>query len=428
MGLGHFLESAGKAVGHTAGDLGKAAVNVGKGAEFVAQHPGQVIQGAGKAAEFVAEHPGQTAHIAGQIGKQIIKDEILNPKKLAVNVALLAATGGAGWLAEGALAAKGIAGGLEAAKVVEGVGEGVGVATKLSRTARFAQDVQGTVEGIKGAKGLAKLDKTLGAVTEVRGAAREAVGMSRYGAIAAKRAQMAEGIAEKGGLLGKTSGLVAGSNNSAVEAENVYSAGAKMKTRYNQVQHAQDVITNKPGDIAHKAAIAADPKSAVQRQVNAEINRRATRIGYTETANQTANSFQPLAQPMTAAASGQAASPYGGGGSLTPLSVPTTQAPPGRSKSAFTSGTKTPSMKTMQPMTQPKTMDTMGTALPQAQTQDQDALAFPALEQAEKPGQNPFAVNTSRTSRRGMYDSPSMYTAPGMKKSTASMMGGTLGI
>jgi hypothetical protein len=27
-----------------------------------------------------------------------------------------------------------------------------------------------------------------------------------------------------------------------------------------------------------------------------------------------------------------------------------------------------------------------------------------------------------------MYDSPSMYTAPGMKKSTASMMGGTLGI
>lgn len=120
MGLGHFLDSAGKALG-----------NVAKGAEFVANHPGDVAKGVGKVGEYALEHPGQVASIAGHAAVKTLTD----PKQLAITGALIGATVLTGGAAAPALAAE--VGGEIAGEVgAEVGGEVIGsVATKTAAAA-----------------------------------------------------------------------------------------------------------------------------------------------------------------------------------------------------------------------------------------------------------------------------------------------------
>jgi hypothetical protein len=288
MGLNSFLDGVGDAV-----------ANVAKGTAWVANptHWDDVAEGAGKAVEFVAENPGKTWDTAFEVGRAVVKDQ-LDPKNLAINAALIGATIATGGAAAPALAAKlGLGAksattavsGLKAADTALDVAKGVKTGAKvldtatdvakvadtavdtgrtLSRSQRFVQDLRNTADTFKNAGGMEKLDRGLSAGTEVRGAVRESLGLSRYGSVAQKRADWATSAAERGWGKGVT-GKIAGAGNAAADPS-LISGTAKMRYRYNRIRNAAEA----PGQVEAGVAVAADPVGAAKEQAIKEMDRR----------------------------------------------------------------------------------------------------------------------------------------------------------
>jgi hypothetical protein len=120
MGMGDFLSDIGDAIvpeavedwaggiSHGAQAVAGMAGNVAQAGMWAANptHWDDIGRGVGAAANFVADNPGQTWDIAFEVGRHIVKEELLDPKNLAINLALTGATlatggaAGAAWLAK----------------------------------------------------------------------------------------------------------------------------------------------------------------------------------------------------------------------------------------------------------------------------------------------------------------------------------------
>jgi hypothetical protein len=182
MGLGDIFGSAAKAVGggvQKVADVAwegtghipvlgevlhgtsKTIVGAGKGAEIVATNPTQVARGLGAAQRYVREHPGQVASAVGHYAWEQITD----PQEIAMNVSLGMLTGGAGWVAKGA----------EAARAAETIGD----ISRAGRTKSFLNSV----------------DTALEAPTRQWRRARGAVGMNPVGFTQRQRGKLAKKVA-----------------------------------------------------------------------------------------------------------------------------------------------------------------------------------------------------------------------------------------
>ena len=260
MGLGNFIEGAGKAAG-----------NVVKGAAFVAdpRNADNIIEGAGKAASFVAKNPGKTLDIAGEVGKGILKDQ-LTPANLAINAGLLAATVATGGAAAPAFAAKlglgtkSVEAGLTAAKV----GDTVADATKAAKT---GSKVLKTVDRVLGAEKTAiKANKLRNPISALRGAAGEKIlaGGATPGAPSLAR-QITSAAVTGTGRLAPT--------QAAGMSDDVYRA-------QKNVWRAQRAITR--GDQVNAfgkgTEVAADPAGYAFKQASKQINAQGTNLGYTD--------------------------------------------------------------------------------------------------------------------------------------------------
>jgi hypothetical protein len=104
-------------------------------------------------------------------------------------VALTVATGGLGGAGIAAKVAEGAA---EAAKVGEGVETAAKTAMALSRTERFAKGFQEVKTGISEARGAEKIDKLMTAGRDIKGVAREAIGMNPASYVQRGRTALAE--------------------------------------------------------------------------------------------------------------------------------------------------------------------------------------------------------------------------------------------
>lgn len=178
MGWGDFISEVGdwaegvghgaQAVVHAGQEIGKDIGAIGKGVGWVANpyHYDDIAHGVGAAGSFVANHPGQTWDIGFGIGKQLLKDELLDPKHLAINLGLTAATvltgGGAGAalatrLGEGALGViRGTRIGSSLLREAKGIEEGVATARAISTGVRTAEEVGGVARGAEEAGGFSR--------------------------------------------------------------------------------------------------------------------------------------------------------------------------------------------------------------------------------------------------------------------------------
>src|SRR4029077_3602244 len=178
MGFGDFVSGAMHAGGNLVSDAVGATENAAKvggfvaehavkGAGWVATHPAQTIEGIGKGVEggvkagvWTAEHAGEMA--AGTVkgvsflashpqywddaAKMIVKDQ-LKPQNLAITAGLIGltvATGGIAGIGLGTKIAETVGEVGTVGRVVEGAAEGVQVAEKVGRGARFMNAVRGS--------------------------------------------------------------------------------------------------------------------------------------------------------------------------------------------------------------------------------------------------------------------------------------------
>jgi hypothetical protein len=308
MGLTHFLESAGKAVGH-----------VGDAVEFAANHPATVVKGAAKVGEYAIEHPGEV----GKIAVNSLKSEVTNPVNLAINAALLVGTLGVGTAAK------------TAAKV--------GTETAIKTTAKVAGETGAKVAGETAAKVAGETAAKVGAETagkvgaETAGKAASRVGsfldsalkpgtiekalnpleMSKYG-MTAQRAKLAGKIAPEGsGLARRAVGaLVEGVGREAPQGANAIQKAAwrasRIERKVDQVQTADKVVN-----------AAADPLGTAMKVSSGHtpVSQPGTEI---EPYKQPGE-LQPLAQPVNSSYSpgrGFTMPASGGGGSTPPPTTP----------------------------------------------------------------------------------------------------------
>ena len=159
MGLGDFLGDIGdalvpEAVEDVAGGLVHGAQtaagvvgDVAQGAAWVANptHWDDIGRGVQDVGAFIANNPGKTWDIAFEVGRHVVKEEILDPQNLAINLGMLAATtltgGGAGaaWMAK---IGSGVRTGVGAMRAARATGEGMTVARgiRAGTTAMRASD------------------------------------------------------------------------------------------------------------------------------------------------------------------------------------------------------------------------------------------------------------------------------------------------
>lgn len=123
-------------LGHFVKDMGGAVQNVAKGVNYVANptHIDDIAKGAAQTGQFMLEHPG----VVKDVGVSIVKDQLLDPKNLAINLALTAATVATSGTAGAALAAR--------------VGMSAKAAEGAVATVRGAKAVEAAAEAARGAK------------------------------------------------------------------------------------------------------------------------------------------------------------------------------------------------------------------------------------------------------------------------------------
>jgi len=240
MGLGDFLGGIGDALvpediedlaGAAVHGVGSAATGLVHGVEAVGNTVGTVAQGAGwaldphhwddiqhgigAAGSFIAQHPGQSWDMAFEVGRHIVKEELLDPKNLAINLGLLAATtltgGGAGaaWIAKLGEGARAGIGAVRAAKGIEEVGalsrgaRAAGAAMAASETAwKAARAERAALSGVRAGEAVSEATSLIGRtaekVTDVAefmprqfARARQAITGNELGYVARGRASLA---------------------------------------------------------------------------------------------------------------------------------------------------------------------------------------------------------------------------------------------
>lgn len=209
MGLGDFLSGAAHSVGNwvegAAEGVGTVVTHLDDAARVGAwavnpTHYDDIARGVGKAAEYVGEHPGQIWDTGFEVGRYLVKDQLLDPKNLAINLAFgaagLATAGGASgllaarvanWGREGVAAVRGVRGIEEVASGARAI-EG---ATTAARTA-------GRVERF-----MSRADEVLQTGTRATRAARESVGLKPLSYVSRQRNALAATMSERGGMAGQ---------------------------------------------------------------------------------------------------------------------------------------------------------------------------------------------------------------------------------
>ena len=207
MGLGDFVddlvpEAVENVAGAAVGGVADFGVGVGRGAQTAAGLVGDIAQGAGwvanpyhwddiqhgvgAAGSFLVNNPGKVWDVGFEVGRHIVKEEILDPQNLAINVGLLAATtltGGAAGAAWAAKIGKGVRSGASAFKAARATGEGMSVA----RGTRAALE---TMRASEAAFKAVRAERI--ATTGLRGSEAIAEGTSAAGRIGSKITDVAE--------------------------------------------------------------------------------------------------------------------------------------------------------------------------------------------------------------------------------------------
>jgi hypothetical protein len=222
MGLGDFFGGAAEAVGHTVGGwvggvaqgIGTVATHLDDAARVGAwavnpHHYDDIARGVGNTAEYVGEHPGQIWDTGFEIGRYMVKDQLLDPKNLIINagmIGLSAATAGgasgmlaarvANWGREGVEAVRAVRGIEEVASGARAVEGGIGAAEAAEAGASAARSA-GRVEGF-----MQRADRLLGG-NGIGAKAREAVTGNEFGLINRGRNALAANVAERGGVFGQ---------------------------------------------------------------------------------------------------------------------------------------------------------------------------------------------------------------------------------
>jgi hypothetical protein len=186
-------------------------------------HYDDIARGAAKAAQFVGENPGKIWDTGFEIGRYMVKDQLLDPKNLAINLALgagsLATGGGTGGILAARMINMSRAGGaaLKAARGAEGVTQSLRAARAGWQTARAVENI-GDVAGAARTAGrvsraLDKADSVLGKEVQLRQKLREVTPfMNNEGSMLTRgRNALAESIAPEGsGLLRQAVGQSVG--------------------------------------------------------------------------------------------------------------------------------------------------------------------------------------------------------------------------
>lgn len=218
MGLGDFLGGAAESVGHWVGGVAEGVGTVvthlddiARGAAWAVNptHYDDIARGVGNTAEFIGEHPGQIWDTGFEVGRYLVKDQLLDPKNLAINVGMLglsAATAGgasgmmaarvANWTREGVEAIRGVRGIEEVASGARAIEGGIGAA-EAAEAASTAARSAGRVEGF-----MQRADKLLGG-PGMGERARERLTGEAYGLVNRSRNALAANVAERGGLAGQ---------------------------------------------------------------------------------------------------------------------------------------------------------------------------------------------------------------------------------
>ena len=200
MGLGDFFSDAVEKVGdigggiiHGAGTALSYTDDLVRGAAWAARpdHWDDIGRGVGNVAEFIGENPGKIWDTGFEVGRHIVKEEILDPKNLAINLALTGATiatgGGAGAALVGRMAL-----GAKALRTAR-IGEEAMVGVRAGRLA---------MAGRRASRFATKVDDVLEAGPQAGRAIRRAVTGKDMGFIAGRRNALGEAIAgTEGGLV-----------------------------------------------------------------------------------------------------------------------------------------------------------------------------------------------------------------------------------
>ena len=216
MGIGDFLSDVGDAivpesVENVAGGLVHGASTVGRGAAWAANpsHWDDIAMGVQDVGAFIANNPGQTWDVGFEVGRHIVKEEILDPKNLAINLGLTAATVFTGGGAGAALGARIGAGALKTAKAVDSAVTGARItrtAARAGKTLRSVDEAMGATKAFN--RGVDVLGYVPGKIRQ----GREALGMSSYGI----RGSMANKIASESAMEAGEVGLMRGAVSDVV--------------------------------------------------------------------------------------------------------------------------------------------------------------------------------------------------------------------
>jgi hypothetical protein len=180
MGIGDIFSGAANAVGDTAVGLAHGTATVvthlddaARAAAWAANptHFDDIGRGVAGAANYVAEHPGQVWDTGFEVGRYIVKDQLLDPQNLAINAAMLGATVATGGAAGGAWAAKLATMGRSAAGAIKGVraieevsaaGKAIGAASAITRGLHYAEEAEDVASGVsKFGRVMGKVDRVL---------------------------------------------------------------------------------------------------------------------------------------------------------------------------------------------------------------------------------------------------------------------------
>ena len=210
MGIGDIINDVGdfvvpESVENVAGGLVHGAETLGRGAAWVGNptHWDDIAMGVQDVGAAIANNPGQTWDIGFEVGRHLVKEEILDPKNLAINLGLTAATVFTGGGSGAALGARIGGGVLKAAKAADNAITGARItktAMRAGRAVRAADDVLGARKAFN--TGVDVLGYVPGKIRE----GRVALGLSPHGL----RGGMANKIASESAIQSGEVGLMRG--------------------------------------------------------------------------------------------------------------------------------------------------------------------------------------------------------------------------
>lgn len=166
--VGNFLDDVGSTATGIVRGVGTAVTHlddVARGAAWAAntRHWDDIGRGAGKAAGYVADHPGQVWDTGFEVGRYIVKDQLLDPKNLAINAGLLGLTMATGGSGGAALIGKLASG----ARTGRGAVTAARVMTAAEDAAEVARGASGAIKGIKAVEEVADVSKASRALSRV---------------------------------------------------------------------------------------------------------------------------------------------------------------------------------------------------------------------------------------------------------------------